>query len=116
MKFPIVNGTYDQAARESFKVNPASAFSWVMAASYCYYHLYESILEDTTFDRMMKFLLDNYDNLEHTNKSLITKDMLAVGSLYNLSVNDYPLRVKVSADELLRNLLTWKATNGENQK
>lgn len=116
MNFPIINGTYDQAARDSFRVNKASAFSWVLAASYCYYHLYESILADEVFDKMARFLLDNYDSLEHTNKHLVTKEMLQVGSLYNLKLEEYPLRVRISADELLRNLLTWKATNGENQK
>jgi hypothetical protein len=116
MRLPIINGTYDQAARESFKVNPASAFSWFLSASFAYYLRFESLLSDEVFDQMCKYLLDNYDKLDHINKSLVTKDMLKAGSAYNLSENDYPLRVRISSEELIRNLLEHKNMTGENQK
>ena len=116
MKFPIVNGTYDQAARESFKVNPASGFSWWLSASLAYYCKFESLLSDEVFDKLSKYLLDNYDKLEHTNKNLVTKEGLQAGSGYYLREQDYPLRVRLSTDELIRNLLIWQSTNGENQK
>lgn len=116
MKLLISNGTYDQAAREAFKINPASGFSFWLSASLAYYIKYESILSDEVFDKLSKYLLDNYDTLKHINKNLVTKDGLKAGSGYYLKEQDYPLRVRVSTDELVRNLLIWRSTNGENQK
>lgn len=115
MKFPIINGTYDQAARESFKVNPASAISWILASSYSYYIKHVSLLDDSTFDKICRWLLDNLDKLEHVNHNLITKDSLRVGSFYHLKEEDYPLRVRISAEGMIRDLLLWQNTNGMNQ-
>lgn len=113
-RISITNSNYDQAARESFKSNPATAFSWFLSASYCYYIRYESLLSDEVFDKMCKFLLDSYDKLEHPNKSLVTKAMLSAGSGYNLKEYDYPNRVKVSAEYLIENLNIWRSKNGQN--
>ena len=115
MNFKITGGTYDQAARECFKINPASAFSWWLSSSMAYYILYESLLSDEVFDKLSKYLLENYDKLEHTNKSLVTKEGLKAGTGYYLRREDYPLRVQVSTDQLVRNLLIWQSQNGENQ-
>ncbi len=59
-------------------------------------------MSDTAFDGLCKYMLKNYDTLEHVNKDLVTKDMLSAGSGYNLKESDYPLRVQVISDELIR--------------
>ena len=116
MKLEIVGGNYDEAARKAFKINPASAFSWWLSASLAYYCKFESILSDPVFDKMSKYLLDNYDKLDHINKHLVTKDGLKAGSGYYLKEEDYPLRVRISTEVLVRSLLVRQSQNGENQK
>lgn len=115
MKFPIVNGTYDQAARECFKGNPNTALSWFILASFCYYCRDVSLLSDSTYDRMAKYLLENWDKVEHVNKDLVDKENLKAGSLYNVGETGYPTRVKVIAEGMIRDLLLWQNTNGMNQ-
>lgn len=115
MKLTITDSTYDKAARETFKINPASAISWVLSASYAYYIRNVSLLNDSTFDKMCRWLLDNLDKLEHVNHNLVTKDSLRAGTFYHLKENDYPLRVRVSAEQLIHELLIWQNLNGENQ-
>lgn len=104
----VVNNNYDQAARESFKSNPATAFSWWLSASYAYYCRYESLFSDECFDKLSKYLLDNYDKLEHHHKHLVTKDGLAAGSGYYLKENDYPLIVRISTEKLIEDLNIWR--------
>ncbi len=100
--FKAVNGNLDQAARDSFKVNPSSCISWWLSASYGYYIRYESLLSDEAFDKMSKYILDNYESLEHNHKHLVTKEMLVAGSGYNLKESDYPLIVKVSTEDFIK--------------
>ena len=102
--FKPTNGNYDEAVRECFKKNKNSCISFWLVSSYCYYIRYDSLLSDEFFDKMSKWMLDNWDSLDHTNKNLITKDMLAAGSGFNLKEDDYPLRVKISAEDFIKNL------------
>ena len=115
MKLEIVGGNYDEAARKAFKINPASAISFYLAASYLYYHRDISILSDNTYDRLSMWLLENIDKLEHPNHNLIDKDALKAGTAFQIKEDDYPLRVKVSAEGLARDLEIWNNLNGENQ-
>ena len=115
MKLEVIGGNYDEAARKAFKINPASAISFYLAASYLYYCRDISILSDNTYDRLSKWLLENIDNLEHTNHNLIDKDALRAGTAFHIKESDYPLRVKISAEELARDLEIWNNLNGENQ-
>lgn len=91
-----------EQARKDFKINPASVFFYILAASYLYYIRYHSIFEDHEFDKMCKYALDNYDSLNHIHKHLVTTDMLKAGSCYNLSVDDYPNGVVRLAEDLMR--------------
>lgn len=115
MKLKIVNGTYDEAAREAFKINPASTISFYLAASYLYYCKHISLLSDECFDGICRWLLKNIDNLEHVNHNLVDKEALKAGTAYHIKEEDYPLRVRVSAEGLARDLLIWENLNGENQ-
>lgn len=102
--FKPTNGNYDEVVRECFKKNKNTCISFWMLSSYAYYCRYDSIMSDTAFDKMSKFMLDNYDSLEHNHKHLITKGMLVAGSGYNLKAEDYPLIVKVTAESFIKNL------------
>lgn len=100
-KIPFTNGVLDEYVRECFKVNPSSVISWFLMCSYAYYQRYESLMSDEAFDKMCKWAHSNYDTIDHVNKGLVTKDMLQAGSGYNLSDDDYPLRVKISSVALI---------------
>lgn len=106
--FKPINGNYDEVVRECFKVNKNSCISWFLASSFAYYCKNESLLKDETFDKMCKFMLDNWDSLEHTNKHLITKDMLRMGTGAFIKEADYPTRIKVTADMFIRGLYEGK--------
>lgn len=95
---------YDGQVRESFKKSPNTTFSWFLASSYAYYCRYESLLSDETFDKMCAYMLENYDKLEHQHKHLVTKEMLTAGSGYNLTTDDYPTIVKVTAEKFIQDL------------
>lgn len=103
------NGNYDEVVRECFKKNKNTCISWWLTCSYCYYIRHDSLMSDEAFDKMCKWMLENYDSLEHNNKNLITKEMLSAGSGYNLKAEDYPLVVRVSSEEFIKNLYSVSA-------
>lgn len=104
------NGVLDSFVRGCFKVNPSSTISWFLICSYAYYIRFESLMSDEAFDKMCKFILGKYGNLEHTNKDLVTKEMLTPGSGYNLKDEDYPLRVKIVSEQLIREYYNHRDT------
>ena len=44
--------------------------------SYIYYQLDNSVISDGEYDKMAKHILENWDDLEHPHKHLISKDAL----------------------------------------
>ena len=83
---------YDQQMREAFKDNNNSVVGYLLMASWIYYHKphMAPILSDEVFDKSCKWLLDNFDNIDHRYKSRIAKRDLVAGSLYSLGSYDYP--------------------------
>ena len=110
----IENGTYDAAARAAFKKNPNTTISFFLSASLAYYCRYESLLSDECFDKMCKWMLKHYDELEHQHKHLVTKEGLETGSGYYLKDSDYPLIVKVSTEQMISDINLWRTINGTN--
>ena len=84
-------------ARDCFKTNPSSAISFILTAGYLYHFYNRSFLDDETFDKMCKYVYDNYETLEHPHKHLFTKEDMANGSLFHLKEQDYPNIVRVNA-------------------
>lgn len=112
-----VNGTFDIEARAAIAGNPNARLSWFLMASYAYYIQHESLLSDTLYDEICVWLLAHFDTVEHPNKSLVTPDMLGAATGYNLSVDDYPLRVQVAAETLMRELAAHRnAAQPETQR
>lgn len=87
----------DDKARECFKGHKETIIPWILMSSYMYYCKHTSILSDTTFDKMCKYLLDNWDDIDHPHKELIDKGSLRAGTLYTLKEEDYPTVVKIAA-------------------
>jgi hypothetical protein len=84
--------------REAFKISKASTFAWFLICSYAYHIKNNPLMSDEAFNKLCKFLLDNYVNLEHNLKNLVTYDMLKANSAKNLSIADYPKTIKWLAD------------------
>jgi len=64
--------------------------------SYIYYQLDNSVISDGKYDKMAKYILEHWDDLEHPHKHLISKDALQAGT-FLLSEDDYPTIVKDTA-------------------
>lgn len=69
---------------------------WYIMAAYAYYEEDSPILEDQTFDRLAKKILENWDDIEHMHKERLTKDMLEAGTY----LGEYPTRVKSAVHAL----------------
>jgi len=92
----------DELSRKEFAKNKNSIIGFIIMASYLYYHKpdYPPILSDHVYDRMCKYLLSNYDTIQHRLKYLIDKEDLSAGSLYKLGYNEYPYNIRLLAIEL----------------
>ncbi|MCY1431854.1 hypothetical protein D9M71_478310 [compost metagenome] len=95
---------YDQQAREDFQGNKNTCISWYLLSSYSYYCAYESLLQDTTYDRLCKYILENYERIEHHHKHLVDIEALRAGTGYQIKT--YPLIVQSCAEGLIREMLS----------
>jgi hypothetical protein len=64
-------------AKEIIENNPNMSIPWWLMASYAYYGLYKAIITDGYYDKLSKFIADNYDTLQHWHKELINKDTIS---------------------------------------
>lgn len=68
---------------------------------YCcaYYKYGKSLISDMEFDTIVHTLKDEWDNVEHMHKHLITMEMLDTTSAYH--IKDYPQIVENITRELI---------------
>ena len=69
---------------------------WYIMAAYAYYVDDDPILEDNTFDKLSKKILNVWDDIEHMHKQYLNTDMLEAGTY----IGEYPSRVKDAVNEL----------------
>lgn len=71
--------------------NKAAIGDYLMA-SYLYYYAPEEkpIMSDAEYDKLAKYILKNWDVIEHKHKHLIDKDDLKAGTAFNIKLYDYP--------------------------
>ncbi len=78
--------------------SPNLCIPYLLMASYLYYIMDEaSPLEDYEFDRLCRIAARNWSRIQHPHKRLIKRAWLGAGSLYQLRLKDYPLRVRSAA-------------------
>ena len=65
--------------------------------AYAYYELDKPLISDTEFDMLAKEILDNWDNIEHMHKYLLTK----VAGTY---LGEYPNMVKGAVGKYMKEL------------
>lgn len=82
---------------EQRKVSPVA---WWLMASYAYYRLNQSFLQDETFDWLGRYLKDNWDAIRHPNKRLIRQTATFSGYY----IKRYPIRVQAATWQLLDEL------------
>jgi len=63
---------------------------WYIMAAYAYYVDDDPILEDSTFDRLAKKILKEWDEITHRHKEYLNKDMLEAGTY----IGDYPPQIE----------------------
>lgn len=81
---------------------PNSATNAYMMLSYQYYICDRSIVHDTDYDDICKYLLKHYDKITHEHKKFFTEEDLESGTGFQISQNDYPLIVVGASDIMLR--------------
>ena len=63
---------------------------WFLMAAYAYYVQDDPILTDSTYDRLCRRMLEEWDKIEHMHKHLITKNDLEAGTY----LGEYPSRIE----------------------
>ena len=77
--------------------NPIAKY---LMCAYAYYELDNPLISDTEFDLLAKDILNNWDNIEHMHKYLLTKDMLVAGTY----LGEYPNMVKGAVGNYMKEL------------
>ena len=67
-------------------MHPDALVSWFMIGSYAYYELNKNVMSDYDFDYLVQRLKDEWDNIKHPHKELITTTNLESGSGYDIEV------------------------------
>ena len=80
----------DHIASETFNENINMMVPWYLMASYAYYEESDPIFSDAFFDDMGKRMINEWDNINHFHKHLITVEDLDAGTY----LGEYPERVK----------------------
>lgn len=88
---------------ESFSLG--KCVSWYLVHSYLYYVIHRSVIEDATFDAICRRLYNEFENVEHHHGYLLDKEALRAGTAFHLKAKDYPLQVKIVAEEILKGKL-----------
>ena len=77
--------------------NPIAKY---LMCAYAYYELDKPLIEDFEFDALAKDILNNWDNVQHMHKHLLTKDMLVAGTY----LGEYPNMVKGAVGNYMKEL------------
>ena len=80
-----------KTTEEIRSMQPDSLVSWFMIGSYAYYELNKNVMSDYDFDYLVQRLKDEWDNIDHPHKELITTTNLESGSGYDI---EFPSIVK----------------------
>lgn len=80
--------------------HPDAAVSWWMMASYAYYMLDTTIINDTTFDQLCAMIETRWDEIDHQHKKLIKRDCIKSGYY----IGQYPLMVIGATEKFLKDM------------
>jgi len=86
------------------ELKPNQMLMLFLMSSYAYYHRFDSLMADEEFDSMCKVMIDRWDEIDHEHKYLVKIEDLKAGTGYAIKYADYPTRVRVGADDWMREL------------
>lgn len=92
----------------NFDFIPENKNLWVpyyLMSCYLYYEKDKNVLSDGNFDKLCKLLLENWDDISHINKDLISKEALQAGSGYDII---YTNRIKNAGEQWYKDSLAVK--------
>ena len=75
-----------------------------MMLSYQYYIQGRSLVPDSDYDTICRYLLDNYDKITHEHKRFFTRQDLEAGTGYSVARDDYPNIVVYASEEMFKDL------------
>jgi len=88
--------------------------------SLAYYHYNVSLIEDSSYDKLCKTLLENWKDIKHPHKKLVKKKNLEAGTGFNIKLRDYPMICLVACSRLIgeynkdfRKITNWETYTGE---
>ena len=81
---------YEKMCMDTIESNPNMLVPWYIMAAYAYYKDDDPIFSDAFFDNMSKIMLDEWMNIYHYHKDLITIEDLKGGTY----LGKYPSIVK----------------------
>jgi len=84
------NQDIEKACRETIDANINMVVPWYLMAAYAYYVEDNPIIEDSTFDRMAKKILQEWDNITHRHKEYLDHSMLEAGTY----LGEYPPQIE----------------------
>ena len=82
--------------------HPNKLLSWFLMASYVYYVLGDRIMSDQDFDRLTVLLKDNYADVDHIHKHLVTLEHLEAATGFDIK---YPNMVIGAVNSYMRELV-----------
>ena len=83
--------------------NPNSLLSWFLMASYAYYELGDSIMPDEEFDKLARSLQEQWNEVDHPHKYLVTETHLSGTTGYDI---EFPTVVKYCTIDILKSVQT----------
>lgn len=78
--------------------SPKQSLQKYLMASYAYYIRHTSVMPDSEYDELAKYLLKHWHAFEHQHKHLVSEDDLRAGTLYALGSDKYPLIIQAAAE------------------
>ena len=77
---------FDEHARQLIEANINMTVPYYLMASYAYYVQDDPIFSDGFYDGLAKKILENWDNITHRHRDVLSKDDLEAGSF----LGEYP--------------------------
>lgn len=94
--------THDEECLQGVTQFPAVAVSWLLMASYAYYHRDTNILSDECFDGVAKLVKATRHRIKHRHLGVLPESFWTstTSSLFDLKATDYPMIVRSAACRL----------------
>lgn len=99
-----MSANLDDVASKDYATTQNSAVGWILMSSYVYYHLNDNIISDSLFDYLCSVVLDDWDDIVHRHKYLLSKEDMKAGSCYALKLEAYPYGLIRCINQLLAKL------------